>query len=906
MCEFTNIIIDGKEIKALPGDTILEAAIKSGIEIPNLCYNKKVSHTAACRLCIVKIKGAPRIIPSCTIPVEEGMDITAFDEELEEMRKMLLDMALSTHNDDCISCTKDGACNLQDLAFRYNLGKQERELPAIWEELENHNDASAQVLEYDPSKCIQCQLCIKACKEIQGKSHLSMINRGIETVIGTGYKMWVDSDCDGCGECVQICPVGAISEKQIYINERIRQKDIEKVTTTTCPYCGVGCQLDVATKKIQGKETVIKVSGSEKIPNYGRTCVKGRFGLDFASSDKRLTKPLVRKNGELVEVEWEEAIDYTVNKLAEIKEKNGPDAIAGLASARCTNEENYLFQKFFRSVIGTNNVDHCARLCHASTVAGLASTLGSGAMTNSIKELRNAKVIFVTGSNTTETHPVIATNIKYAVRNGAKLILVDPRKIDLAKYATLWLRQKSGTDVAWINTILNVIISEGLENKEFIAEKTENYEAMKEIIAKYKPEDYEKITGIKAEDIKTAARLFAGTDKGSIIYSMGITQHSNGTDNVKSLANLAMITGNIGRESTGVNPLRGQNNVQGACDMGALPNVYPGYQKVVDEVSQKKFEKAWNTKLSPKVGLTIIEIMNAACKGGLKALYIMGENPMVSDPNINHVKDALESLDFLICQDIFLTETTQFADVVFPASSFMEKNGNFTNTERRVMPITKIIDSPGEAKDDWQIIQSLAQGMGVFWEYNSIKDIIDEINKVTPLYGGITFERIQNGERLQWPCPTVTHPGTKFLHEGKFARGKGLFSAVEHTPSAELADKKYPFVLMTGRILYHYHTCTMTRKTKSLPKYVKDAYVEMSSADIKDLGIKDGDMVRVTSRRGTIETKVADTGIKLRKGDIFIPFHFAEAAANKLTNDVLDPIAKIPELKVCACKIEKI
>ena len=362
MCEFTNIIIDGNEIKALPGDTILEAAIKSGIEIPNLCYNKKVSHTAACRLCIVKIKGAPRIIPSCTIPVEEGMDITAFDEELEEMRKMLLDMALSTHNDDCISCTKDGACNLQDLAFRYNLGKQERELPAIWEELENHNDASAQVLEYDPSKCIQCQLCIKACREIQGKSHLSMINRGIETVIGTGYKMWVDSDCDGCGECVQICPVGAISEKQIYINERIRQKDIEKVTTTTCPYCGVGCQLDVATKKIQGKETVIKVSGSEKIPNYGRTCVKGRFGLDFASSDKRLTKPLVRKNGELVEVEWEEAIDYTVNKLAEIKEKNGPDAIAGLASARCTNEENYLFQKFARQIIGTHSIDHCARL----------------------------------------------------------------------------------------------------------------------------------------------------------------------------------------------------------------------------------------------------------------------------------------------------------------------------------------------------------------------------------------------------------------------------------------------------------------------------------------------------------------------------------------------------------------
>jgi len=384
---------------------------------------------------------------------------------------------------------------------------------------------------------------------------------------------------------------------------------------------------------------------------------------------------------------------------------------------------------------------------------------------------------------------------------------------------------------------------------------------------------------------------------------MGITQHSNGTDNVKSLVNLAMITGNIGKESTGVNPLRGQNNVQGACDMGALPNVYPGYQKVEDPAAHTKFEKAWNANLSPKKGLTIVEIMNSACNGDLKALYIMGENPMVSDPNINHVKDALESLEFLVCQDIFLTETTQFADVVFPAASFLEKDGNFTNTERRILPITKIVDPPGDAQVDWRIIQSLAQKMDALWEYNSVKDIIDEINLVTPQYGGITYKRIHNGERLQWPCPDTSHPGTKFLHKGKFARGKGLFSAVEHTPSAELTDKKYPYVLMTGRILFHYHTCTMTRKTKSLPKYVKDAYVEMSSADIKELGIKDGDMVKISSRRGTIETKVVDTGTKLRKGDIFIPFHFAEAAANKLTNDVLDPIAKIPELKVCACNI---
>ncbi len=914
MNDIVKITIDGEAIQAVKGETILEAAMRHGIEIPNLCYNKKVSHTAACRLCVVKIDGRPNTFPSCTIPVEEGMSITAFDEDLEKVRRMVLDMTLSNHNDDCISCTKDGSCELQDLAFRYSLGKKERKLPPIWEELHKHTDISANVLKYNASKCIQCQRCVKACKEVQGKGHLSFVNRGIDTTVGTGYKQWRDSDCDGCGECIQICPVGAITEKQIYSDvKRIRNKDIEKTCVTTCPYCGVGCQLDIAVKKMHTdkgvKDSIIKVSGTEQGPNFGKTCVKGRFGLDFITRDDRLKKPLIRKEGNLVEVEWDEAICYAAGKLSEIKSKHGANSIAGLSSARCTNEENYLFQKFIRSVIGTNNVDHCARLCHASTVAGLATTLGSGAMTNSIAEVEHAKVILVTGSNTTETHPVIATLIKRAVMfNGAKLIVVDPREIELAKYATLWLRQKSGTDVAWINTIMNVIIEEGLENKEFIDSQTENYEAMKKIVATYKPEKYEKITGIPAEKIRQAARLYATAEgnQGSIIYSMGITQHSNGTDNVKSLANLAMLTGNIGKENSGVNPLRGQNNVQGACDMGALPNVYPGYQKVLDNAAQSKFEAAWKTKLSPDLGLTIVEIMNAACKGDVKALYVMGENPIISDPNTNHVKEAIESLDFFICQDIFLTETAQLADVVFPATSFAEKEGTFTNTERRILPIANIVDHPGEARDDWRIIQSLAQGLGKFWNYASIKDIMDEINTVTPQYGGITYDRIQNGERLQWPCPTPAHAGTVYLHKDKFVRGKGLFSAVEHTPSAELPDNEYPFVLMTGRILFHYHTGTMTRKTKSLPKYVKDGYVEMSSADVEALGVKNGDMVNVSSRRGSIDIRVVDTGKKLRKGDVFIPFHFAEAAANKLTNDVIDPIAKIPELKVCACKITKI
>jgi formate dehydrogenase alpha subunit len=897
------ITIDGKKIRAKKGETLLEAALRNDIDIPNLCYNKKVSHTAACRLCIVKIEGRNGGIPSCTTRVEEGMVVTAFDDELEAVRKTTMDMTLSNHNDDCISCVQDGECQLQDLAFRYSLGKKDRELPPIWEEIDPTSDFSSQVLNYEASKCIQCNRCIKACYELQGKGILSFINRGINTTVGTGFDEWAESNCDGCGQCVQICPTGALTSKQFYGDrKRVRVIDVEKKVETTCPYCGVGCQLEMAVRK----DKIIKVSGAYKEPNFAKTCVKGRYGLDFVDRDDRLKKPMIKKYGEFVEVEWDDAIEYTARRFTEIKEANGAGAIAGLSSARCTNEENFVFQKFIRSVIGTNNVDHCARLCHASTVAGLATTLGSGAMTNSIREIEDADVILVTGSNTTETHPVIATHIKRAVQfNNAKLIVVDPRKIDLVDHATLWLRQNSGTDVAWINGLMNAILQENMQNDEFIAERTENVEAMKEVLAKYTPELVQKIAGIRAEDLIAAAKIYAGGERGSIIYSMGITQHSNGTDNVKSLANLAMLTGHIGRESTGVNPLRGQNNVQGACDMGALPNVYPGYQKVAEEKSRLKFEKAWGTKLDPNPGLTITEIMSGAHDGSIKGMYIMGENPMVSDPNLNHVKAALETVDFLVVQDMFLTETAAMADVVFPATSFAEKDGNYTNTERRVLPIHQAVTPRGESRDDWAILQDIANVMGAGWNYGGIKDIIDEINFLTPQYGGITYKRIKKGERLQWPCPTVDHPGTRYLHKDGFIRGKGLFSAIDHLDPAEMPCDEYPTVMSTGRMLFHYHTGSMTRRTKALPKYCKDAYVEMCTEDCEALGVTHGEMVRVSSRRGTIDIAVKETD-KVVPGNIFIPFHFAEAAANMLTNDVVDPIAKIPELKVCAVKIEKI
>ena len=900
--ENISLFIDGKAIDAKQGETLLEAAINNDIDIPNLCYNKKVSHTAACRLCIVKIEGRPGGIPSCTTLVEEGMKITAFDDELESVRRTTLDMVLSNHNDDCISCVQDGDCQLQDLAFRYSLGKQERKFPPIWQEINATSDISSQVVDYDASKCIQCARCLRACYELQGKGVIDFVNRGIKTTVGTGYQNWSESRCDGCGECVQICPVGALTEKQVYGDrKRIREKDIEKKHQTTCPYCGVGCQLEVSVSK----DRIIKVEGAEALPNKGKTCVKGRFGLDFVDHPLRLKKPLVRKNGELVEVDWQEAITYTAERLSEIKQQHGSDAFAGLSSAKCTNEENFIFQKFFRTLLGTNNIDHCARLCHSSTVAGLAEAFGSGAMTNSIEELEGADVILVTGSNTTETHPVIATHIKRAVLfNNAKLIVVDPRKIDLVQYATLWLRQKSGSDVAWINGLMNVILSQDLQDNKFIADRTENFASVENVLQKYTPEVVEKISGIPAKKIVAAAQIYGNAERGSIVYAMGITQHSNGTDNVKSLANLAMLTGNIGRESTGINPLRGQNNVQGSCDMGALPDVFPGYQKVNDENARKKFEEAWGTDLSREAGLTLTEMMTGACTGKIKAMYIMGENPLISDPNTNHIRKALESLDFLVCQDIFLTETGEMADVVLPAVSFAEKGGHFTNTERRVLPITPIVSAPGEARVDWVIIQQLARAMGADWKYQSGEEILAEINALTPQYAGITHQRIQAGERLQWPCPSVDHTGTTYLHKDQFTRGKGLFSAVEHIDAKELPDGQYPFVLMTGRTLYHYHTGTMTRKTKVLPRYVRDAYVEMCPEDIKALGIANGEIVKISSRRGEIEIIVKETDL-VRKGDIFIPFHFVEAAANVLTNDVVDPVAKIPELNVCAVKIEK-
>jgi formate dehydrogenase alpha subunit len=670
-----------------------------------------------------------------------------------------------------------------------------------------------------------------------------------------------------------------------------------KNVLTVCPYCGCGCNFYL---QVLDGELVGILPCKSHLVSQGKLCIKGWNAADFVVSKDRLTKPLMKKNGKFVEISWDEALNVVTEKLKQCS----PDAIAVLSSAKCTNEENYLMMKFARAVLKTNSVDHCARLCHASTVVGLGKTFGSGAMTNSIEELEDADCIFVIGSNTTEQHPLIARYIMRARVKGTKLIVADPRLIPLTQFADYHLRQRPGTDVALLNGFMNVILKEGLEDKKFINERTEGFEELKEVVKKYTPEEVEKITGIPKELIMEAARIYAQAKSASLVYSMGITQHTTGVDNVVSCSNLAMLTGNVGRPSTGVNPLRGQSNVQGACDVGALPNLYSGYQSVADENIRAKFEKAWNTELPSQPGLTVVEMMHEAAKGNLKAIYIMGENPMLSDPDINQVKKALENLEFLVVQDIFLTETAQLADIVLPGTSYAERDGTFTTTDRRVQRIRKAIEPIGESKPDWQIICALARKMGSEkFEYSSPAEIMDEIASVTPIYGGIGYERIED-IGLQWPCPSKEHPGTPYLHQEKFSRGKGKFFGIEFKEAAELPDADYPLILTTGRTIFHYHTGTMTRRTEALNREVPTGYVEINFKDAEKLNIFEGEIVSVKSRRGKIEVKVQVTR-RVPEGVIFIPFHFAESPANALTNSAFDPVAKIPEYKVCAVKVEK-
>ena len=670
---------------------------------------------------------------------------------------------------------------------------------------------------------------------------------------------------------------------------------------TTCPYCGCGCNMVLQVS--DGRVVGTSPAGQHPI-GQGALCVKGWNAHEFVHSPDRLRGPLVRRDGQLDPAEWDEALDLAAGKLKEIAAKHGPDALMFLSSAKCTNEENFLMMKLARAAFGTNNVDHCARLCHASTVVGLAETFGSGAMTNSIEELAEADCIFVIGSNTTEQHPQVAARILESVRAGGTLIVADPRSIRLTRFSKIHMRQRPGTDVALINAMMHVILAEGLEDREFIAARTENFEALKRVVGAYPPERGEAVSGVPADLIVEAARAYAQADAAAIVYSMGITQHTTGVDNVRSLANLAMLTGNVGRPSTGVNPLRGQNNVQGACDLGALPNVYSGYQKVTDPAIREKFARAWGAaELPGEVGLTVVEAMDAAAEGRIKGMYVLGENPMMSDPDLRKVEKALGSLELLVVQDLFLTETAELAHVVLAGASFAEKDGTFTNTERRVQRVRRAIDPIGGARADWEILCDLARRSGYDqMSYSAPQEVFEEIAALTPSYAGMSYSRLEPWG-LCWPCPTPDHPGTPYLHKGTFARGKGHFSPVEYRPPDEVPDEEYDLTLTTGRIYFHWHTGSMTRRTSPLNRESPEAFVEISPEDALPRGIRPGAPVRVATRRAQIELTARVTK-DVAPGVLFIPFHFHEAAANLLTNPALDPDAKIPEYKVCAARVE--
>jgi formate dehydrogenase alpha subunit len=892
--DIVELTIDGRIVSAASGMSILQAARAAGIDIPSLCQDDRLEPFAACRLCLVEVEGARAPLVSCATPVAEAMVVTTESDDLTETRKLLLELLLSDHRNDCIVCDRSGQCRLQELAYRYGVGEasfdgEVREYP-----VRDDNP----FVGYDPAKCILCGRCVGICEQVQQCRVLDFADRGFPSLISTSFgRSMLETDCELCGNCVSSCPTGALYDIP---SKRAGRTWDATVVDTVCHFCGCGCQVQLHV--VDGR--VVRVTADvAKAPNHGNLCVKGRYGYSFINHPERLTQPLIRVDGELVPAGWDEALELVAGRLGRIKAEHGPDALAGFASARCTNEENYLFQKLMRAVLGTNNVDHCARLCHASTVSGLAQSLGSGAMTNGFGDLATSEVILVIGSNTTESHPIGALAIKKATRNGARLIVADPREIDIARRADLHLQLRPGTNVALLDGLAHVIVTEGLVDEGFVRERTEDYELVREAVLPYTPELVEQITGVAADDVRLAARMYATAGSAAIVYAMGITQHSHGTEHVLAISNLALLTGNVGRPGTGVNPLRGQNNVQGACDSGALPDVYSGYQKVGDEAARAKMSAAWGAELPEASGLALTEAVNAMLEGGVKGLIVMGENPLLSDPDITHVEEALSKLDFLVVQDIFLSETAKMADVVLPATSFAEKDGTFTNTERKVQRVRKAVQAPGEARADWEIIVALANSLGATpaWSYDGPASVMAEMAAVTPSYGGISFERLDH-DGLCWPCPTPDHPGTPILHIGRFTRGLGKFFPVVYQPPAEEAGEEYPLTLTTGRLLEHYHTGTMTRRVEGLNELVPTGFVEVNPADAERLGVDDGARVTLETRRGSIEVPALVTD-RVDEGTVFVPFHFWESPANRLTNAALDPVAKIPEFKVCACRL---
>ncbi len=905
--------LDGTEVEAEAGETIWQVAKRQGTDIPHLCWKDAPGYRSDgnCRACMVEIDGERTLAASCIRTPAEGMKVTSQSERADTARRMVIELLMADqpakpNAHDQVSVFWNWADVQEVSSSRF----PERGTPAP--------DSSHPAMRVNLDACIHCNLCVRACREVQVNDVIGMAYRGSHSKVVFDFDDPMGSStCVACGECVQACPTGALMPASIVDEAGVGSREFDREQHSICPYCGVGCQI---TYKIRDNE-IAYLEGSGGPANENRLCVKGRFGFDYISSPERLTVPLIRKDGvaksetpdmdpanpleHFREATWEEALEFAASGLTKVREEDGPKALAGFGSAKCSNEEAYLFQKLVRTGFGSNNVDHCTRLCHASSVAALMETIGSGAVTAPFTAVRDSDVIIVIGANPTGNHPVAATYFKQAAKRGATLIVMDPRGTALKDHATHLLQFKPGGDVSMLNAIMHVIVEEELYDKQYIQAHTEGFDKLKEHLAKFTPEAMEAICGIEAETLRTVARKYATANAAIIFWGMGVSQHVHGTDNARCLISLALMAGQVGRKGTGLHPLRGQNNVQGASDAGLIPMFYPDYARVSTEDYQSKFETLWGMELDPDPGLTVVEIIDEIYARKIKGMYVLGENPAMSDPDANHARAALAKLDHLVVQDIFLTETAMFADVVLPATAWPEKDGTVSNTNRQVQMGRKALDAPGDARADWWITQELARRMGLDWSYDGPADVFAEMKLAMPSLDNITWERLERENSVTYPCDAPDVPGNDIVFGDGFptANGLGKFVPAEIVPPDEQPDAEYPFILTTGRQLEHWHTGAMTRRASNLDAIEPVATAQLNPMDIRKFGIEPGDQVRIATRRGTISIAArADAAVPA--GVVFVPFAYVEAAANELTNPALDPFGKIPEFKFCAARVE--
>jgi formate dehydrogenase major subunit len=897
--------IDGVAVTVPDGTSVMHAAMTMGAKIPKLCATDNVEPFGSCRLCLVEIEGRKGYPASCTTQVAAGMKVRTQSARLAELRRGVMELYISDHPLDCLTCPANGNCELQDMAGAVGL----REVRYGYEganHLRDAKDESNPYFTYDPSKCIVCSRCVRACEEVQGTFALTISGRGFESRVAASHdESFLGSECVSCGACVQACPTATLMEKTV-----IQLGQPEHSVITTCAYCGVGCSFKA---EMQGNTVVRMVPNKDGHANHGHSCVKGRFAWGYASHPDRITKPMIREKitDPWREVSWDEAIGHAAAQFKRIQAQYGRDSIGGITSSRCTNEETYLVQKLVRAGFGNNNVDTCARVCHSPTGYGLKTTLGESAGTQDFDSVMKADVILVIGANPTDAHPVFASQMKARLRQGAKLIVVDPRAIDLVDMphvrADYHLQLSPGTNVAVINALAHVVVTGGLLDEAFVAERCEEdaFRKWREFVARQinSPEAMEAVTGVPAADLRGAARLYATGGNAAIYYGLGVSEHSQGSTMVIGIANLAMATGNLGREGVGVNPLRGQNNVQGACDMGSFPHELPGYRHVSDAKTRQSFESAWSVKLIDEPGLRIPNMFEAALDGSFKGLYVQGEDLVQSDPNTQHVGHALEALECLVVQDLFLNETAKYAHVFLPGSSFLEKNGTFTNAERRISRVRKVMPALG-GKEDWEATIALANAMGYPMDYTHPSEIMDEIARLTPTFHGVNYEKLDRLGSIQWPCNDAAPEGTPVMHIGEFVRGKGKFVITEYVPTEERTNSRYPLLMTTGRILSQYNVGAQTRRTENVLWHDEDR-VDIHPHDAEERGIRENDWVGIVSRAGETVLRARIT-TRMAPGVVYTTFHFPESGANVITTDNSDWATNCPEYKVTAVQLMRV